>query len=169
MKRITTSLALVSVLVASLAGVATAQSSDADASPDASVITVLVIFAEPVLAGYSATPGADSGVTATVEDDTVLRIVLPAGVEPGTDLPVTLTSGAVANVVRVSANDASFDELVAALDSVGVSPSDRWANEIMEYRPYDTADPTLAHLQDELAKYDPSPETLAGILSVLQP
>ncbi len=39
----------------------------------------------------------------------------------------------------------------------------------MEYRPYDTSDPTLQHLQDELAKYNPDPATLAAILSVLTP
>jgi hypothetical protein len=69
----------------------------------------------------------------------------------------------------VSANSASEAELVAALESAGVPNAARWAREIMEYRPYDSSDPTLQHLQDELAKYNPDSATLHGILSVLRP
>jgi hypothetical protein len=79
------------------------------------------------------------------------------------------TASATATTGAVSANTATESELVAALEAAGVSSADRWAREILEYRPYDTTDPTLQHLQDELAKYDPDPATLAGILSVLTP
>ena len=79
----------------------------------------------------------------------------------------TATSAAV--TARVSANDASQEELVAALTAAGVPNADRWAREIEEYRPYDTSDATLQKLQDNLAKYDPDAATLAGILSALQP
>jgi hypothetical protein len=58
---------------------------------------------------------------------------------------------------------------VAALTAAGVPAADRWAGEIEEYRPYDATDTTLQKLQDNLAKYDPDPATLAGILSVLVP
>jgi hypothetical protein len=40
---------------------------------------------------------------------------------------------------------------------------------VTEYRPYPANDPTLQVLQDNLAKYNPDPATLAGILSALQP
>ncbi len=79
------------------------------------------------------------------------------------------TGASSASATRVSANDATHDELVAALTNAGVANADRWAREIEEYRPYDTSDATLQKLQDNLAKYDPSPETLAGILTALQP
>ncbi len=72
-------------------------------------------------------------------------------------------------MTTVSANDATYDELVAALEAAGVPNATKWAREIEEYRPYDTSDPTLASLQQHLAKYQPSAETLAGILSVLRP
>lgn len=72
-------------------------------------------------------------------------------------------------ITKVSANDATTEELVAALEAVGVSRAERWAHEIEEYRPYDMSDPTLQHLQDELAKYNPDAATLAAILSVLEP
>jgi ABC-type Fe3+-hydroxamate transport system substrate-binding protein len=79
------------------------------------------------------------------------------------------SSGSSSSAATVSANTATTDELVAALGAAGVTNADRWAREIMEYRPYDTTDPTLQHLQDELAKYNPDPATLAKILSVLTP
>jgi DNA uptake protein ComE-like DNA-binding protein len=79
------------------------------------------------------------------------------------------TESSASAVSKVSANTASEAELIAALTAAGVPNPERWAREIQEYRPYDTADPTLASLQQNLAKYQPSAETLAGILSVLQP
>jgi competence protein ComEA len=69
----------------------------------------------------------------------------------------------------VSANTASREELVAALTAAGVPNADRWATEVMEYRPYATDDPTLQKLQDNLAKYDPDAATLAAILAALTP
>ena len=79
------------------------------------------------------------------------------------------SSSASSAASTVSANTASRDQLVAALTAAGVPNPDRWATEIMEYRPYDASDPTLQHLQDQLAKYNPDPATLRGILSVLTP
>jgi hypothetical protein len=164
MKRMTMSLALTALLAAALGGTALAQS---DTSSD--TISLMVTFEQPVLAGYSATVTTAEGTTATIEDDNTLRIEVPSGVDPSTQIDIALASATATDVAKVSANDATYDDLVAALEAAGVSAADRWADEIMEYRPYDTSDPTLAKLQDELAKYDPSAETVAGILSVLEP
>jgi hypothetical protein len=71
--------------------------------------------------------------------------------------------------VRVSANTAPQSEIAAALASAGVPNADRWAREVVEYRPYDASDATLQKLQDNLAKYNPDSATLAGILSALTP
>ena len=78
-------------------------------------------------------------------------------------------SSSSAVTARVSANSASESELTAALTAAGVPNADRWAREVMEYRPYDTSDATLQKLQDNLAKYNPDSTTLAGILSALVP
>jgi hypothetical protein len=72
-------------------------------------------------------------------------------------------------VGKVSANTASQSEIAAALAAAGVPNADRWAREVTEYRPYPANDPTLQVLQDNLAKYNPDPATLAGILGALQP
>ena len=86
-----------------------------------------------------------------------------------TSTTTTTTGSTTAASGKVSANTATTDELVAALDCAGVTSADRWAREIMEYRPYDTADATLASLRQELSNYNPSADQLAKIMSVLQP
>lgn len=67
----------------------------------------------------------------------------------------------------VSANDASAEEIAAALDAAGVANADRWADEVVEYRPYDDADQGFPRLREELAKYDPPEGTIDQIVAVL--
>ena len=43
----------------------------------------------------------------------------------------------------------------------------RWVIEVQEYRPYPVDDPTFAKLKSNLAKYNPSAETLSRILAAL--
>ncbi len=78
-------------------------------------------------------------------------------------------STAVAAGTKVSANTASQAEIATALAAAGVPNADRWAREVTEYRPYPTDDATLARLQENLAKYNPDPATLQGILAALKP
>jgi hypothetical protein len=70
---------------------------------------------------------------------------------------------------KVSANDASQAELIAALTAAGVLNAERWTQEVLEYRPYPFDDATLQKLQDNLAKYNPDPSTLQAILGALEP
>ena len=76
---------------------------------------------------------------------------------------------AVNSVRKVSANTASEEEITAALTAAGVSNPGRWAEEVVEYRPYPTDDPNLTKLRDNLAKYNPGQETVDKIVSALQP
>lgn len=90
-----------------------------------------------------------------------------------TSVPVAPPSAAGAaptqGTTRVSANDASEEELVSALTAAGVDNADRWADEVVEYRPYPADDPNFAKLRGELAKYNPSQETVDRIVSTLTP
>ena len=92
----------------------------------------------------------------------------PSPAAPTAAASTDATPGTAA-VGKVSANTASEAEIAAALTAAGVPNADRWAREVTEYRPYPTDDPTLARLQDNLAKYQPDAATLAGILSALEP
>ena len=118
----------------------------------AALATVIALAA--CTSGSGATPTAASSAGS----------VAPAA---ATTTPTDAPSSAVAG--KVSANTASQSELAAALAAAGVPNADRWAREVTEYRPYPADDPTLQVLQDNLAKYNPDPATLAGILSVLEP
>jgi hypothetical protein len=69
----------------------------------------------------------------------------------------------------VSANTASEDDITGALQAAGVSNPSRWAEEVVEYRPYPADDPNLGKLRDNLAKYNPGQETVDKIVSALTP
>lgn len=82
------------------------------------------------------------------------------------------TSSASATVkpgAKVSANTASESDIVAALNAAGVSNAERWAKEVVEYRPYPSDDPNLTKLRESLAKYNPGQETVDKIVSALTP
>lgn len=68
---------------------------------------------------------------------------------------------------RVSANNASVEELTAAFEAAGISNAGKWANEVEEYRPYDESDPNMSKLRDELAKYNPADGVVDAIVNTL--
>lgn len=76
---------------------------------------------------------------------------------------------APAPAAKVSANTAPEEDIAAALKAAGVSNSSRWAEEVVEYRPYPSDDPNLGKLRDNLAKYNPGQETVDKIVSALTP
>jgi len=80
------------------------------------------------------------------------------------DSPSTAGAGA-----KVSANTASEDEITQALTAAGVSNPGRWAEEVVEYRPYPSDDLDLTKLRQNLAKYNPGEETTDKIVSALTP
>lgn len=79
------------------------------------------------------------------------------------------TAAPAAPAAKVSANTASEDDIAAALKTAGVSNPARWAEEVVEYRPYPADDPNLGKLRDNLAKYNPGQETVDKIVSALTP
>ena len=77
------------------------------------------------------------------------------------------TAAPAAAAGKVSANDATEDELVAVMEAAGIDNAAKWADEIIEYRPYAADDTSLETLRGELAKYNASPETIDQILALL--
>ncbi|GAA4226889.1 pectin methylesterase-like acyl-CoA thioesterase [Streptosporangium album] len=82
--------------------------------------------------------------------------------------PTAATAGST-QVRKVSANTAGESEIAAALKAAGVSNSERWAKEVVEYRPYAADDSNLTSLRQNLAKYNPGEETVNKIVSALTP
>lgn len=69
----------------------------------------------------------------------------------------------------VSANSASEEQLAAAFAAAGVQNAEKWADEVVEYRPYPADDASFAKLRGELAKYNPAPDQLEKIVGALVP
>ncbi len=97
-------------------------------------------------------------------DDTAVDASSPAAAAPPAAAATTTAAAA-----KVSANSASTGELSAALEAGGVNNAEKWADEIAEYRPYPADDTSFAKLRKELAKYNPAPDELEKIVSVLTP
>jgi hypothetical protein len=137
-----------------------------EVSPRMTVRSSRLALASLTLAAITALAACGgSGSATSLAPSTAASAAPSVAASAGTSAP-----GASAGAVtKVSANTASNDELVAALTAANVPNASRWAREISEYRPYDASDATLQELQDNLAKYNPDPATLAAILSVLQP
>lgn len=83
--------------------------------------------------------------------------------------PATTSAQAAPAGEKVSANTASVEDITAALSGAGVSNAGRWADEVVEYRPYPPDDPNLQKLRDNLAKYNPGEDTVNKIVSALKP
>lgn len=111
-----------------------------------------------VLAACGGTGGTTVTTTTAVSDQATTTSVQASGTSTAVD----------ASAATVDANTASVDEIASALAAAGVDNADRWAREVVEYRPYDTADPNLTHLRDELAKYNPAEGVVDLIVSTLE-
>jgi hypothetical protein len=86
----------------------------------------------------------------------------------GSPPPAVTTAGPGA-VQKVSANDATETQIGAALRAAGVPNAERWADEVVEYRPYPADDAQLGKLRTSLAKYNPAPGVVDAIVAVLRP
>ena len=114
------------------------------------IVTVVVLAA----AGCGGSTSTDGGGAAASSSPTTSSAAAGATSQPG---------------AKVSANTASENDIASALTAAGVSNAERWAKEVVEYRPYPADDPNLAKLRDNLAKYNPGQETVDKIVSALTP
>jgi hypothetical protein len=78
-------------------------------------------------------------------------------------------TGTAGSTGKVSASNAVKADIVRALTTAGVPTPDRWADEVVQYRPYPANDPTLAKLRQNLAKENPPPGVVDKIVSALTP
>ncbi len=104
--------------------------------------------------GAAATPGSNATATSTI-----------AAATPASAITAAVTTAATST--RASANNATAAQLQAAFEAAGVPNASRWVIEVQEYRPYPADDPTFAKLKSNLAKYNPSADTLSRILAAL--
>lgn len=84
-----------------------------------------------------------------------------------TSTTTAAATAATTAATKASANNATAAQLQAAFEAGGVPNASRWVIEVQEYRPYPVDDPTFAKLKSNLAKYNPSADTLSRILASL--
>lgn len=125
-------------------------------------------------AGCSSTPaepdaGSDPAAPAEVSTEAVPAEV-PTEAAPASDSAAApTTEGAALVIVKVSANNATEEELIAAFEAAGIANAAKWADEVVEYRPYPTDDPNFTMLREELAKYNPEAGVIDQIIANLEP
>ena len=124
-------------------------------------LATLLLALTPV-AGLSGC-SSDEAPTATGGSETSST----AATDPSTSEDTTDADATDSTIAKVDANTATVEEMTAAFEAAGIANAAKWAHEVEEYRPYDTGDPNFTHLRDELAKYNPSAETVEQIISTL--
>ena len=123
------------------------------------VLSVLSAAAMALAACGGAASSGASDATATARVTTVA----PAATSASAATAATASSTAT----KASVNNATAAQLQAAFEAGGVPNASRWVIEVQEYRPYPVDDPTFAKLKSNLAKYNPSADTLSRILASL--
>jgi hypothetical protein len=119
--------------------------------------------------GLAACGGGSTTSSGTATTAAAAAPTSAAVAEPTSSAASASADPTSASTAKVSANSASEDEIKDALTAAGVNNADRWAEEVVEYRPYPTDDPNLTKLRQNLAKYNPGQETTDKIVSALQP
>src|SRR3954452_7325053 len=116
----------------------------------------------------SDTPTVTQNAAQAASTTTTIAPVASTSTTPTTAAAATTTpTTAAATTTKASANNATQAQVQAALEANGVSNAARWAVEVVEYRPYPTNDPTMAKLRQNLAKYNPGPGVVDGIIASL--
>ena len=124
---------------------------------------VLSVLSAAAIA-LAACGGAVSSGAANPQGTAAITNVAPAA----TSAPAaTAAASASSTAAKASANNATAAQLQAAFEVGGVPNASRWVVEVQEYRPYPVDDPTFAKLKSNLAKYNPSADTLSRILAAL--
>ena len=91
----------------------------------------------------------------------------PAASPSTSAIPAASAAPVASTAPQLDVNTATQEEIAAAFTAAGIPNADRWAREVVEYRPYE-ADPTWTRLRGELGKYNIDPAVLEQILALLQ-
>jgi hypothetical protein len=122
----------------------------------------VVPVALAVVLGLSACGGGDDDSAAAGP-----AAVQPAETSAPAESPAPAETAAPAATAKVSANTASEDDIAAAFKAAGVPNPAKWADEVVEYRPYPKDDADFAKLRAKLAKYKPGAGVVDKIVAVL--
>ena len=123
----------------------------------AAVIAVVITACGSAATSQSAATATGAAATGSTEISTVA----PAS----TTTPAAASSSAT--IAKVSANNATNAQLIAAFTAAGIPNPSSWAREVQEYRPYDTSDANLTKLRQNLVKYNPAAGVVDKVVATL--
>jgi len=110
---------------------------------------------------------ACGGATSSGASNATATTAIVTAAPTTTSASAATAAATAASATKASANNATAAQLQAAFEAGGVPNASRWVIEVQEYRPYPVDDPTFAKLKSNLAKYNPSADTLSRILAAL--
>ena len=82
--------------------------------------------------------------------------------------PATPAAGTGATDGKLSANNASVEELEAAFAAAGISNPEAWAHDVEHHRPFPADDSEFAKLRRGLAEHNAAPDVVETIVGLLK-
>ena len=112
------------------------------------VVALLLLL---TLALVTAACGEDSGDSATAAKS-----------------PATPAAGDASAAGKLSANNATVEELEAAFAAAGISNPEAWAHDVEHHRPFPADDTDFAKLRRGLAEHNAAPDVVETIIAQLK-
>ena len=86
----------------------------------------------------------------------------------GATSPATAAASDAGADGKLSANNATVEELEAAFAAAGISNPGAWAHDIEHHRPFPADDPEFAKLREGLAEHNAAPDVVETIVGLLK-
>lgn len=86
----------------------------------------------------------------------------------GVTSPATPAAGDAATAGKLSANNATVEELEAAFAAAGISNAGAWAHDVEHHRPFPADDTDFAKLRRGLAEHNAAPDVVETIIAQLK-
>ncbi|MCY3956921.1 MAG: hypothetical protein OXG65_01375 [Chloroflexi bacterium] len=104
---------------------------------------------------------------------TLALVIAACGEDPGDSTtgessPATPATSDAATAGKLSANNATAEELEAAFAAAGISNPGAWAHDIEHHRPFPADDPEFAKLRRGLAEHNAAPDVVETIIGLLK-
>ena len=115
------------------------------------ILRVVALLLALTIALVMAGCGEDSGDSAT-----------------GATSPATPAAGDAATTGKLSANNATVEELEAAFAAAGISNPGVWAHDVEHHRPFPADDTDFAKLRRGLAEHNAAPDVVETIVGLLK-
>ena len=104
---------------------------------------------------------------------TLALVTAACGEDPGDSAtaaksPATPAAGDASTAGKLSANNATVEELEAAFAAAGISNPGVWAHDVEHHRPFPADDTEFAALRRGLAEHNAAPDVVETIIAQLK-